>query len=326
MSSTAESAVNPKALVFLLGTSSSELATRVSEAAASAGVGLRLIETAPHLLRVAQESPPDAVLLDIELGGGLSASETLFALLDDPATSQVPVLLIGKIAEDNLSTLAKAAVAFQGVDVCPNEDKLFLELRIRWLAKTCRCAAEVQSLRAEIQDLVTTDLTTGLYNHPETMRLLRSQCKIADRYGRDLSVIYADVDYLGLINEQHGYEKGDDVLRAFASVAKKTVRAADLIGRLAGGDFLLILPETALEGARTLAERIRSSFESDAALEKSGLKIPVTASLACGQKSRSEDEHSLVARVLRALRNAKATGRNRVTVAAPPTSFQTMAP
>lgn len=309
-----------KALVFLLGTSTAEIASRVSEAAAAAGVGLRLIETAPQLLRTAQESPPDAVLVDIAIGGGLTASELLFALRDDPATHSLPVLLVGPPDLADSRALLAAAAEFHGVDICPTTDKSQLELRIRWVAGFCRSRSKIERLQNQVEELMTTDITTGLYNHQETLRLLGSQCRIADRYGRDLSVVYSDIDYLGLLNEQHGYEKGDEVLRTFASAAKKSCRAADVVGRLGGGDFLLILPETSLEGARILAERVRSSFEDEAVLHTTGRTIPVTASFACAQKTRSEDEQSLLARVGRALRQAKETARNRVTVAGVPTS------
>lgn len=322
MTSSSPGPAAEQALVFLLGTSSADVASPVGEAAASAGVGLRLIETAPQLLRAAQQSPPDAVLVDVGIGGGLSASELLFALRDDPATRSIPVLLVGPPDLAETRPLLTAASEFGGVDICPTTDKSQLELRLRWVARLCRSYSKIGQLQNRVDELMTTDLTTGLYNHQEILRLLSSQCRIADRYGRDLSVVYADIDYLGLLNEQCGYDKGDEVLRTFAASAKKSSRAADVIGRLGGGDFLIVLPETSLEGARILADRIRSSFESEVVTEHSGASIPVTVSLACAQKSRSEDEFRLLARVGRALRKAKETGRNRVTVAGAPTSVE----
>jgi diguanylate cyclase (GGDEF)-like protein len=322
MTSTSAVSSSEKALVFLLGTSSADVASRIGDAAVAAGVGLRLIETAPQLLRAAQQSSPDAVLVDVAIGGGLSATELLFALRDEPTTSALPVLLVGAPDLSDARGLLAAAAEFPGVDICPTTDKSHLELRIKWVARLCRSYAKIEELQSRVEELMTTDLTTHLFNHQEILRLLGSQCKIADRYGRDLSVIYADIDYLGLLNEQHGYETGDDILRAFASSAKKSCRAADVLGRLGGGDFLLILPETSLEGAKILAERIRTSFESSPDTRQVSASLPVTASLACAQKLRSEDEHRLLARVGRALRQAKDTGRNRVAVAGSPVSLE----
>ncbi len=304
-----------KALVFLLGTSSAEVATAVSKAAASAGVGLRLAETAPEALRTALASPPDAILLDVDIAGGMSASELVFTLRDETATGSLPVLLVGSPTDRNAERLVRAATAFSGVDICPTVDPTHLELRIKWTATLCRSLARVRELEGKVHDLMTTDPVTGLYNHHETLRLLGSQCRIVDRYGRDLSVVYADIDYLGLFNEQYGLEAGNQVLSTFAAAARQCCRAADIVGRLGGGDFLAILPETSLEGARTVAERIRTDFEKEVSSQFAGKTLPVTVSLVCAQKLPSENEHRLLARVGRALRRAKESGRDRVTVA-----------
>lgn len=282
-----------------------------------------MLETGPELLRAAELSPPDAVLIDIEIGGGLTASELLFALWESEATRRLPVLLLGSSQHVSIGDLLAVAAEFTGVDVCPATDKAGLELRIRWFAALCRSLAEIDRLESRVQELMTTDMTTGLYNHQEILRILGSQCRIADRYGRDLSVICADIDYLGLLNEKHGYERGDDALRAFASAAKKSSRAADIVGRLAGGGFLLILPETSLEGARSLAERIRSNFESEELIVALARSIPVTVSMACAAKTGPEDEHRFLARAAAALRRAKEAGRNRVVVAGAPSAVET---
>jgi diguanylate cyclase (GGDEF)-like protein len=313
-----QTASEHKRLVFLLATPRPELAAAVRQAAGALGIGLRLVETAPDALRAGSQSRPDAYLIDAAIGGGMNVSELLFALKDDRQSANVPVLLMCHSAEPEIRGLGELASATPGVDVCLWDAPQQLPLRIRWLAQHCESTLQLQQLASSVDRLMTIDMTTGVLNHEEILRMLRSQCRISERYGRDLSVIYADLDYIGLLNEQHGFEAGDRALKAFADAVTRSARAADIVGRLGGADFLIVCPETKLDGAQILAERIRQTalqlFEDRLA----DSTVPVSATMACAQKTDKEDDASLLARVGKALRVAKETARNRVVLAAPP--------
>lgn len=307
----------PRRLVFVLGTASRDLANVVRESASGCDAGLRLVETVPELLRAVALSRPDACLIDASLGGGMSAREAVFALKENRPNEDLPIVLLLDPRDPESEALFDLASAVPGVDAWHWTSARNLQLRLAWLARHCHLRQRNATLEQTVDRLMTTDLTTGVFNHEETLRLLASQCRVAERYGRRLSVIYADLDYLGLLNEQHGFEAGDQALRAFAEAAVSMCRAADIVGRLGGADFLVVCPETDLDGASTLAERLRSACTEAIAKRVERSSVPVTATLACAEKDKTEDEHALLARVGKALRAAKKTARNRVVRAAP---------
>jgi diguanylate cyclase (GGDEF)-like protein len=128
-----------------------------------------------------------------------------------------------------------------------------------------------------------------------------------------VSILAFDLDHFKSINDQHGHGMGDAVLELFASVARKTMRGGDVIGRLGGEEFVAILSGTLAEAA-IAAERVRAAFQA-AALDPNGHQIPATVSIgvACGSPNATVE--LLLARADTALYRAKENGRNRVELA-----------
>ena len=158
-----------------------------------------------------------------------------------------------------------------------------------------------------------TDALTRLYNRARFDTDLASEFERCHRYGHPLSVIMVDVDHFKLLNDTHGHPMGDEVLRSVAATLRRSARLSDGVYRYGGEEFVLVLPETGLPAARRLAERVREQIERDVAAE-----LPVgivTASLGvAAMDSETATPVELVEAADAALYDAKASGRNRVSV------------
>ena len=120
-----------------------------------------------------------------------------------------------------------------------------------------------QSLDAALHDrvlrLATVDAGTGLYNRRYLMDTLKRECRTAGQTGRPLCLVMLDLDHFKRVNDSHGHAAGDQVLRECATVASRVVSQAGVLGRIGGEEFLLLLPDTDLDLARALAERLRAA-------------------------------------------------------------------
>jgi diguanylate cyclase (GGDEF)-like protein len=133
----------------------------------------------------------------------------------------------------------------------------------------------------------------------------------ANRYNHPLSVALVDLDMLTRVNREMGRRAGDKALQAVAAVFTDTLRMPDHAGRYGDEEFLVILPNTTLKNATSIAERIRDSVEN-IDCDWNGKKIPVTVSIGVSNFLKGEDLERFLARVDKALTAAKGSGRNRV--------------
>jgi diguanylate cyclase len=123
----------------------------------------------------------------------------------------------------------------------------------------------------------------------------------------------ADIDHFKLINDRHGHETGDEVLRHVATALTALCRTQDVVARWGGEEFLLALPATNAEAATILAERIRAAIANTAIAGKDA-PIHITLSLGVSVLAADEDIDRAIARADRALYQSKEQGRNKVTV------------
>lgn len=185
---------------------------------------------------------------------------------------------------------------------------LALLLGLSSAATTMRDRMLAALTRAETLDqLANTDILTGLANRRMAEQSLMQQRSAAVRYGRQLSVISADLDHFKQINDTYGHAKGDEVLAEIAQIIIDTVRESDLVARWGGEELLIVAPETAVDQAGELAERCRMAIDKQPIL---GLKI--TLSLGVTGLRPGETIESLLARADALLYKAKAAGRNLV--------------
>jgi diguanylate cyclase (GGDEF)-like protein len=169
---------------------------------------------------------------------------------------------------------------------------------------------------ARIVEMAVTDELTGLHNRRYTGQRLREELARSQRHDRRCACVLLDIDLFKRVNDEAGHAAGDAVLRGLARAACGALRESDMLGRWGGEEFLAVLPETDLAGARVIAERLRLAIET-MRVDFEGRQLSITASLGVadalpGHDPEARDAEQLVARADQALYRAKAAGRNRV--------------
>jgi len=168
---------------------------------------------------------------------------------------------------------------------------------------------------AKLYEQAITDGMTRLYLHKYFKQRLFDEVKRAARFNRALALIMIDVDHFKKFNDTYGHQTGDEVLKRVAAIMRKAVRTHDLPVRYGGEEFALVLPETDMQGAMAVAERVRRAIEMDS-LEAGGKTIKFTASLGVSVFPDSALEmDDLIKAADMALYKSKEGGRNRVTQA-----------
>ena len=176
-----------------------------------------------------------------------------------------------------------------------------------------------RQLERELERQAHTDALTGACNRRHFNELGQREISRAQRNHRPLSVMMMDVDHFKRINDTHGHDAGDLVLKAMTVTLVSALRDADVIARLGGEEFIAMLPDTALEPARIVAERARQALAELAVVLPGGGALTFTVSIGVAQFHGGMDGlEALLKAADEAMYRAKHGGRNRVEVAAPP--------
>jgi diguanylate cyclase (GGDEF)-like protein len=219
---------------------------------------------------------------------------------------QVPIKvdsdrIIGIIAADNLFTHRRLG-----------KSELFSLLNF---ATQAGMAIESFRLHHQIRDLTVKDGLTGVYNRRYFDNYFPREVLRCRRYKRFLSLLYVDLDHFKSINDLYGHPAGDIVLKHVADRLTQGLRTVDMVVRMGGDEFAVILPEVGPDGAKNVAQRLfKSITESYAPLELLGLpghKVSVSMGVACFSESMT-DYKELVRKADESLYQAKAAGRNRI--------------
>jgi len=169
-------------------------------------------------------------------------------------------------------------------------------------------AEELHFLKEKAELLSITDRLTGLFNRLKLDQAFAAEIDRSQRYEHPLSMIMFDLDHFKSVNDTYGHQVGDDVLVAIATLLKESIRTVDIAGRWGGEEFLVICPETNIDGAVALAEKIRESIRSYD-FPSVGQK---TASFGVSEYKAGEDANAFTQRADEALYSAKENGRDRV--------------
>lgn len=183
-----------------------------------------------------------------------------------------------------------------------------------WLASQAAIALENARLHHVVQRQAVTDELTGLVNRRRFMSALGHEIGRTTR-GLPPAIIFADLDDFKRVNDRFGHPTGDLLLQSFAAALREHIRDIDIPARLGGEEFAVLLPETTLEGARAVAERLQQFLATAPVLAGSGLEIRTTASFGVAQLIEGEHAEALLRRVDAALYRAKADGKNQVVAA-----------
>lgn len=164
--------------------------------------------------------------------------------------------------------------------------------------------------------LATTDSLTGLVNRRAFFERTESARMLTTRLRSPISLMMIDIDHFKNLNDRFGHATGDEALCVFADTARLTLRDHDIMGRLGGEEFALVLPGTDLDGAKQAAERLRTAV-SAAVLPTSGNQYAMTVSIGVVVIDPNEPINSALARADHALYAAKSAGRDRIEVGEP---------
>lgn len=167
---------------------------------------------------------------------------------------------------------------------------------------------EIEEYTNCLEDLSLTDRLTGLNNRIKLDNVFMYEIQKAQRYNNIFSILLLDLDNFKSVNDTCGHQVGDQVLQETAKVFEANFRCTDIVGRWGGEEFLIICPETKLEDAKLLAEKIRKTFE----IHDFPVVGCVTCSFGISTYREGDNKESLINRADKALYCAKKNGRNKV--------------
>jgi two-component system, cell cycle response regulator len=248
------------------------------------------------------------VSLGLENFDGLRLCSQLRSL---DRTRNVPILAIAE-SENNARLVRGLEIGVNDYLIRP-VDKNELLARVRTQIRKKRYT---ERLRDNVQlsiEMAITDPLTGLYNRRYMESHLGSLLEQATARSKPLTVLVLDIDYFKAINDTHGHDAGDDVLREFALRIKKSIRGIDLACRYGGEEFVVVMPETDLAVATMVAERLRRRIATEPfPIQQDTHSVEVTISVGISALGPEDDAGSILKRADKALYRAKRDGRNRV--------------
>ena len=270
-------------------------------------------------LKLARTERPDLVILDVVMADvdGFAVCRWLKMTVD---TRDIPVIM--------LTVRSDVHDRVEGLNVGANDylPKPFadeeLEARILAALRVRAAQAELrernQQLEAmihRVEALAITDPLTGLFNRRRFSDVLRREFAVTKRYRNELSCLMLDIDHFKLINDHHGHDFGDEVLKQVASKLIHTLREVDLACRYGGEEFAILLPHTPKQNAFIAAERIMRSVR-ELVLQSNGIAVPVAVSIGISSTRdvTTSEAEELVRCADMALYEAKRLGRDRIVV------------
>src|SRR5215207_7070603 len=268
-------------------------------------------------LRYVEATPPDLILLDVMMPE-ISGIEVARRIKGNKSLPFIPIIM--QTALD--STEAKVEGLEAGADDYITKPIDFAELkaRLRSMLRIKRLQEALEERERELLEvnerlrhMSQTDGLTGLDNRRHLNDRLEEMFMHAQRLAEPFSCVMCDLDHFKSVNDTHGHQAGDEVLKQLSTILKDEAREIDRVGRYGGEEFMLLLPGTVLDAAVTFAERVRKAVETHTFNFDGGtLQRTMSCGVAAWPHPRIEDCDALVKAADDALYVAKETGRNRV--------------
>lgn len=282
-----------------------------------AGYTVFIAENGREAVESAMTNLPDLIILDVmmPLMDGLEACRLIKSR---EATRDIPVIFLSARDETDIKVSGLSLGANDYISKPFKAEELLarveVALRLKRERDRLQLSAEEALATAEVaQERAMTDALTGLLNRYGLQRVLSHEHAEARRYTRPLSCLMVDLDNFKTINDSFGHIVGDAALRHVAGILTDVVRRSDMVSRYGGDEFLVLLPETDLEGADALAEKIRVAAATQKFGDDGGPpRFQLTLSIGAASLSDNESGNDMIARADMALYEAKEQGRNRV--------------
>jgi diguanylate cyclase (GGDEF)-like protein len=252
-----------------------------------------------------ETNEPDLVLLDY-LMPDMDGIEVLTRMRELPHFAMVPVVVV--TGQEDKDSRYRALDAGANDFLTKPVDQVELLVRSRNMLK-------LRGYARDLYRMATTDEMTGLANRRHFLARLDEELARCRRYPyQPVSLAILDVDFFKKVNDGYGHPAGDEVLRSIAASARAVFRKIDLLGRLGGEDFAILMPATRMSDALVVCERVREMIAGEP-IDIGARSLSVTISIGVAEFRDSESLTSMLARADRALYRAKGDGRNRVELA-----------
>ena len=302
-----------------------EIAIRelVGEILEGEGHEVTLAEDGEDALEKFKRTWHEIVFSDIRMPK-MNGIKLLEAIKEINANTQFVVMTSHASIDNSIDALKKGAFdyilkPFEDLDIVSDAaNRAIANLsgirRQQYLLNTlARQNQELDSLNKEFREMAIRDGLTGLFNHRYAKDRLDEEFDRSMRFGRDLTVLFMDLDHFKFFNDTHGHQAGDEILQILAGLMMKNVRESDTLARWGGEEFIVIAPETSEEAGGVLAEKIRKAV-AEHAFPNADKQPLGMVSLSIGMSSRSEQTEN-AEKLLRfaddAVYAAKDSGRNR---------------
>ena len=289
-----------KGMIHLIAQDTGQLEMRASVGYADPRIRrIRIPAAVGYVAQAVREHTP---LLIQDLRSDPSYVSGLFPEVQDVQSAIVaPLVMHGQVLGALSLESTKLSAFFEGD----------LRLLVSFAA-TATAAIQNARLHAEVQKLAITDALTGLYNRRGLFELGQREVERARRYKRPLVAMMMDIDHFKFINDYYGHTVGDQVLQAVAKRCSDNLRRIDILGRLGGDEFTILLPETDMFTASQVAERVRNTVaDRPVVTEENPISVSVSLGVARAT-SATPDLEVLISRADAAMYIAKREGRNRV--------------
>ncbi len=272
---------------------------------------LTLCDDPQQAARIAADGEFELLIVNLDLEGfdGLRLCAQLRSL---ERTRQVPILIIVDM-DDHQRMIRALDMGVNDYLIRPIDKQEFLA-RVNTQIRRWRFTERLRSNVQQSLEMAVTDPLTGLYNRRYMSVHVGAMVDAAANRGKTISVLALDVDHFKVVNDTHGHDAGDEVLKELARRIKANIRNIDLACRTGGEEFVIALPETDLQVAYKVAERLRRAVGGkpfNAGEKANSLQITVSIGLA-ELESNAESLEEVVKRADDALYRAKREGRNRV--------------
>jgi diguanylate cyclase (GGDEF)-like protein len=257
--------------------------------------------------------PVTLVLCDVEMPG-LDGFNFLKITRGHADLAEIPVIML--TVKEDLGAKVKGLTEGASDYLTKPFHNEELVARVRVHLKLKQLQDELRLKNAKLEELSRLDALTQISNRRHFMEVLESEFARAQRYTATLSLVMLDVDHFKLVNDTWGHVAGDDALIGVTNAARALLRKCDHAARYGGEEFALLLPETPLEGARIVAERIRRSVSEVVIAQPLGeFSVTVSLGIATFPGTGIANPSELVRQADEALYAAKRAGRNQVCVA-----------
>jgi two-component system cell cycle response regulator len=262
-------------------------------------------------LFVAAESDWELAIVSLSLKDfdGLRLCSQLRSL---ERTRNLPILILVE-PEDTARMLRALDIGVNDYLIRPI-DKNELKARVRTQIRKRRFAERLRANVAQSMELAVTDALTGLYNRRYMESHLGTLVNYAAHRGKAISLLVIDIDFFKAVNDTHGHDVGDQVLKEFSRRIRKNIRGIDMACRLGGEEFVLVMPETNMAEAYVIGERLRVAISGqDFSVADIAESLTITVSIGIAALEGADDSaDALLKRADKALYRAKRDGRNRV--------------